>query len=219
MAHYHIILAEDHVMVRQGIRKIIEAHPEFMVVAEAGNGSELLDLLDKVPVDLVITDISMPSLSGIEAARQIKARHPRVKVLILSMHKRRELLNLAMRAGADGYLLKEDAESELYSALENMRRGGIYVSPLLVNSLEDLLHDAGGLSLGRQRRGFNSLTDREAQVLRLICEGKSTKEIGSLLYLSFRTIQHHRANIKRKLNLKTTSDLMKYALRQGLASP
>ncbi len=135
---YRIMLAEDHVLVREGIKKIIEALPGFQVVGEVGDGPELMNLLKRLTVDMVILDISMPSLPGIEATREIKQTYPTVKVLILTMHKKKEYLHNAMAAGVDGYLLKEDAPKELLKAIEKIRHGMVYVSPLLASDLADL---------------------------------------------------------------------------------
>jgi DNA-binding NarL/FixJ family response regulator len=209
---YKIILAEDHVLVREGIKKIIEAIPGLEVVGEVGDGPELLELLTGRAVDLVILDISMPSLPGIEATREIKKAYPAVKVLILTMHKKKEYLNNALAAGVDGYLLKEDAPKELLNAIEQIRQGMIYVSPLLSSDLVTLYV--------QNRRQVNAeladqLSPREIEIITLIAEGKSSKEIAEILFLSFRTIQNHRTKIMKKLNLKKNTDLVKYAIRKG----
>jgi len=209
---YKIILAEDHVLVREGIKKIIEAIPGLEVVGEVGDGLELLALLKGRAVDMVILDISMPSLPGIEATREIKKACPAVKVLILTMHKKTEYLNNALAAGVDGYLLKEDAPKELLNAIEQIRQGMIYVSPLLASALVTLFV--------QNRRQVNDdladqLSHREIEIITLIAEGKSSKEIAEILFLSFRTIQNHRTKIMKKLNLKKNTDLVKYAIRKG----
>jgi DNA-binding NarL/FixJ family response regulator len=127
---YRIVLADDHVLLRQGLRRLIEEMGDLDVVAEASDGLELLELLKKITPDMVILDISMPNLGGIEAARVIKMTYPKIKILILSMHKIQEYLDHAMAAGAEGYLVKEDADTELFSAIETIRQGGIFISPL-----------------------------------------------------------------------------------------
>lgn len=208
---YRVVLAEDHVLVREGIKKIIQDVPGLQVVGEAANGRELLELLKRFPVDLVILDISMPVLPGLEAAREIKRSHPGVKVLILTMHKIPEYLKDALAAGADGYLLKEDAARELVKAMETVRRGELYVSPLLSGELAHLYVESRRVAPAPPP----ALTPREIQIIKLIAEGKSSREIGELLFLSFRTIQNHRTKIMRKLNLKKNTDLVKYAILQG----
>ena len=209
---YKIMLAEDHVLVREGIKKIIEAFPGLEVVGEVGDGPELLRLLKSLPVDMVILDISMPHLPGIEATREIKRAYPTVKVLILTMHKKKEYLHNAMAAGADGYLLKEDAPKELLSAIEKIRHGMSYVSPLLAGELANLYAQSQ-----RQRKAEvdEPLTPREIEIIKMIAEGKSSKEIAEILFLSFRTIQNHRVKIMRKLNFKKNTDLVKYAIHKG----
>jgi DNA-binding NarL/FixJ family response regulator len=212
MIMYKIVLAEDHVLVREGIKKIIEALPGLQIVGEVGDGLELLELLKGLAVDMVILDISMPSLPGIEVTREIKTAYPAVKVLILTMHKKQEYLNNAIAAGVDGYLLKEDAPKELLNAIEKIRQGMIYVSPLLSSDLATLY-----VQSRRQDpdEPLAPLSPREIEIITLIAEGKSSKEIASILFLSFRTIQNHRTKIMKKLNLKKNTDLVRYAIRKG----
>ena len=186
------------------------------VVGEVGDGLKLLDRLKKSPPDMVILDISMPNLRGIEATKEIKTTNSEVKVLILTMHNDKEYLYHAISAGADGYLLKEDADTELFSAIETIRHGGNYISPLLLVELaDDLAQTYHG---ARFKAPFEPLTTREREVLKLIAEGRSSKEVASLLFISVRTVQHHRANIMRKLNIRKTADLVKYAIRKGYVS-
>lgn len=211
---YRIVLAEDHVLVREGIKKIIEAFADLQVVGEAADGLQLLEILKNLVVNMVILDISMPNLPGLEAAREIKKRYPGIKILILTMHKKKEYLNDAIVAGADGYLLKEDAPKELLNAIERIRQGMIYVSPLLSGELVNLYAESRREALAEPSE---PLSPREIQIIRMIAEGKSSKEIGEALFLSFRTIQNHRVKIMRKLNLKKNTDLVKYAIGKGLA--
>jgi DNA-binding NarL/FixJ family response regulator len=185
------------------------------VVGEAQDGLALLQLLKSIEPHLIILDISMPNLRGVEAAREIKALRPGVKILMLTMHKESEYLFYAMKAGVDGFLLKEDADSELLLALEAIRRGKMYISPLLSEQLPDLLSRWNRKGSGDELDP--PLTDREKQILKLIAEGKSSKEIGALLFISDRTVQNHRVNIMKKLNLKKIADLVKYALHKGFA--
>lgn len=210
---YRIVLAEDHALVREGIKKIIEAFADLQVVGEAADGLQLMESLKTLTVDLVVLDISMPHLRGIEATREIKRKHPAVKVLILTMHKMKEYLNDAIAAGIDGYLLKEDAPKELLSAIERIRQGMIYVSPLLSGELAELYAQNHRGLLGDE----DFLSPREIQIIKMIAEGKSSREIAEDLFLSFRTIQNHRAKIMKKLNLNKNIDLVKYAIRKGFA--
>lgn len=215
MIMYKIILAEDHVLVREGIKKIIEALPGFEVVGEVGDGPDLLRLLKELPVDMVILDITMPSLPGIEVAREIKQSYPDVKVLILTMHKKKEYLHNAMAAGVDGYLLKEDAPKELLNAIEKIRQGMLYVSPLLASDLANLYVQS---QRQEEAEPAEPLTRREIEIIKLIAEGKSSKEMAEIMFLSFRTIQNHRAKIMKKLNFKKNTDLVKYAIHKGYAA-
>jgi DNA-binding NarL/FixJ family response regulator len=213
---YNIVLAEDHVLVREGIKKIIEAIPGLRVVGEVGDGLELLELLQGLQVDMVILDITMPSLPGIEATREIKKAYPAMKVLILTMHKKKEYLNNAIAAGVDGYLLKEDAPKELLTAMDTIRGGMIYVSPLLSSDLANLYFQSQRHAAAEPAA---PLSPREIEIIKLIAEGKSSKEIAEVLFLSFRTIQNHRTKIMRKLNLKKNTDLVRYAIREGYTVP
>jgi DNA-binding NarL/FixJ family response regulator len=214
MSSYRIILADDHVLLRQGLRRIIAESAELEVVGEAGDGVELLHLLNRIVPDMVVLDISMPNLRGLEALSEIKGRYPEVRVLILTMHRDKEYLFQALSSGADGYLLKEDADTELFSAIKNIREGDFYVSPSLSKELADYREKAGsgeaGFSFGR-----DGLTTREREVLKMIAEGKSSRQVADLLCISVRTVDHHRANIMDKLNLRKTADLVKFAINKG----
>jgi DNA-binding NarL/FixJ family response regulator len=207
---YRVVLADDHVLFRQGLKGILEGTADLMVVGEAGDGLELLKLLDqcKLAPDLIILDISMPNLRGIEVIPEIRMIYPSVKVLIVTMHKDKEYLYQALAAGAEGYFLKKDAGAELFVAIEKIRKGGIYVSPYL----SELIGDWEQI-----HQGFCKpvLSIREREVLKLIAEGKSNKETADLLSISVHTVERHRANIMNKLNLKKTADLVKYAIEKG----
>jgi DNA-binding NarL/FixJ family response regulator len=212
---FKILLADDHVMFRRGVKKIIEGIKGVKVVGEASDGLELLRLLREINPNLVIMDISMPNLRGLEATREIKAIDSEIKVLILTMHKDREYLYHALTAGAEGYLLKEDADEELITAIETLRHGGTFITPLLSAQMADIFVDKFRSGGELRTAPEEPLTVREREITKLIAEGKSSKEIGELLFISSRTVQHHRANIMRKLNLKKTADLVKYAIQKG----
>jgi DNA-binding NarL/FixJ family response regulator len=211
MSSYRIILADDHALFRSGVKRILEEVPGVEVVGEAADGMELLALLKEMTPDLVILDISMPKLRGLEAIQEVKVSHPQVKILILTMHKDEEYLSYALNAGAAGFILKQDADPELLEALITIRRGKTYLSPAISDIVPDLL---------RRRQKPNGtlkevLTHREREILTLLADGKSSKEIGGLLFISLRTVQNHRANIMRKLRVKRISDLIKYAVQKG----
>lgn len=212
MGSYNIVLADDHVLLRDGIKRIIEESQDLRIVAEASDGFELLRVLKQYDVDMVLLDISMPGLRGIEAAREIKISHPDIKVLILTMHKKKEYVRHAFSAGADGYLLKEATGDELFDAIGAIRNGENYVSNAfskeLTSELIQLYRSGGKLKA-------EVLTHREKEVLKLIAEGKSSKEIAELLFISIYTVNNHRAKIIKKLGLKKTADLVRYAIREG----
>ena len=199
MSAYRIVLADDHVMFRKGIRNILERDEDLEVVGEAGDGLELLKFIKKATPDMVLLDIAMPSLRGLEATREIKMISPEVKVLILTMHRDKEYVYYAIAAGAEGYLLKEDADTELFKAIEKIRSGDYYISPLLSG---ELTHELIQAHHKGQLPPPESLTVREREVLKLIAEGVKNKEIADLLFISALTVEHHRANIMRKLSIK-----------------
>ena len=206
MSSYCLVLADDHVMFRKGIKKIITGVDDFEVIGEANDGLELLDLLKETNPHLIILDISMPNLRGLEATREIKQAYPHIKILLLTMHKKKEFIQQAMEAGADGYLLKEDADTELLKAVRTIREGNRFISSLLSSELASLV-------TGKSKIG--ALTPRERQVAKLVAEGKSSKEIAKLLYISVFTVRRHRESIMKKLDLKNVADLVRYALDHG----
>ena len=215
MSPYQIILADDHIMFRNGLRRIIEDSPGLAVIGEAGDGLQLLELLKKAKPDMVILDISMPKLRGLEATHEIKTRYPGIKILILTMHRNKEYLLQALSAKADGYLLKEDTDTQLIAAIESIRAGKIFLSPLMS---EDLSQNLLGFIEKTDPSLDETLSTREKEVLTLLTEGKSNKEIADLLFISSRTVEHHRASISKKLKVKNIVDLVKYAIRKGYNS-
>jgi len=206
-----IVLADDHVMFRQGVKRIIEGTPGLEVVGEANDGLELLNLLKARLPELVILDISMPHLRGLEAIREIKKLYPRVKVIFLTMHRSKEFIQQALEAGAEGFLLKEDADFDLLRAIDAVREGKKFISPLLATEMADL-------ALRDKPADTDPLTIREKTIVKLLAEGKTSKEIADLLYISVFTVRRHRDNIMRKLNLKRLADLIKYALSRGITA-
>jgi len=211
---YRIVLADDHTILRQGIKRMIEEKADLTVVGEASDGLELLSLLKILDTDLVILDISMPKLRGIEVTREIKKNFPNVKILILTMYKDKELLRQAISSGADGYILKENSDKELRFAIKKIRQGKIYICPRLAGLADELAQTSRKIS----NLPLEPLTKREIEVLRLIAEGKSSKEIANLLFISVRTAQNHRFNIMNKLCIKKIADLIRYAIHQGYIS-
>lgn len=214
MVPYRIVLADDHTLFREAMKRSIDKVPGFQVVGEAADGLELLEVLKNASPDLIIADISMPNLRGIEATREIKRVYPEVKVLMLTMHKSREYLLSALKSGADGYLLKENAFADLVNAISTICRGKTYISPLLMEEVSDIMRE---VSQGKAEEG-EPLTHREIEVVKLIAEGKSAKEIAKLLYISIPTVRTHSHNIKKKLKVKKKADMIKYAIRKGFTS-
>ena len=211
MKVYRVMLADDHALFRSGVKRILEEIPDVEVVGEAADGVQLLGLLQEAIPDLVILDISMPKLRGLEIIQDIKSHHPDVQILMLTMHKNPEYLSYALGAGAAGFLLKEDADPELLEAIATIRRGKTYLSPAISQVLPELLRR------GLQPDGTPQevLTHREREILKLLSDGKSSKEIGNLLFISLRTVQNHRANIMKKLKVRRIADLIKYAVHKG----
>jgi DNA-binding NarL/FixJ family response regulator len=209
-----IVIADDHTIMRNGLRLILERQSGFSVVGEASDGREAIALAQDLAPDVVILDIAMPSLNGIEAAARITADHPRTAVLILSMHSDESYVLRALKAGARGYLLKDSADSDLVSAVRALCAGKAFFSPAVSRVLAD--------DYVRQirQRGledpYDSLTARERELVQLVAELKSTKEIANLLNLSPHTIDTHRANLMSKLNLHSIPELILYAVRKGI---
>ena len=212
MGSWRIFLADDHRLFRSGLRKILTDRSDLAIVGEAGDGLTLLRRLDKAAPDMVILDISMPKLRGIEATFEIKAARPGLKVLILTMHKDVDYLQSALNAGADGYLLKEDADDALFTAIDTIRAGRSFISPSLTSEMSD---DLVRIIRGDRDPSEDNLTPREKSVLTLIAEGRTSRKIAELLCISPRTVEHHRANTMKKLKVKSLADLLKYAIRKG----
>ena len=211
-----ILLADDHALVRRGLRLILEREPDLEVVAEAGDGEEAIARAAAVETDLAILDVAMPRLTGIQAAERLSEAQPEVKILILSMHDNEQYLFEALRAGASGYVLKSVADRDLVEACRATMRGESFLYPDAVSAL---VRD----HLERAKRGEDvgddPLSPRESQVLKLVAEGMSTREIAESLVISEKTVERHRANILEKLGLRDRVDLTRYAIRRGLVEP
>jgi DNA-binding NarL/FixJ family response regulator len=216
MQDYRVMLAEDHDLVRQGIKKLLSEFPYIEVIGEASDGSELLELLKKSTPDLVILDILMPHLSGVETAVRIKGNFPQIKILFLTMYGEREYLYQAISTGAEGYLLKSDLAAELEDAITTIMRGNHYISPLIYKNLNlaDLLFSKCREDLGK-KLAHPSTSPREREIIKLIAEGNTSRQISEKLFISERTVHRHRANIMKKLGLKRTIEVLKYAINMG----
>ena len=208
-----ILLADDHALVRRGLRLILDAEPDMTVVAETSDGAEAIEALADGGVDLAILDIAMPRMTGLQAAREISRRFPTVRMLILSMYDNEQYLFEALKAGASGYVLKSVADRDLLHAVRAAMRGEPFLYPGAVTAL---IREY----LGRDGDGPDSiLTPREEEVIKLIAEGYSSKEIAETLTISVKTVDRHRANILGKLGMRDRLELTKYAIRIGLVEP
>lgn len=211
---YRIMLADDHQILRTGLKDLIEKDKAFKVVGQAQDGDELLSLMGSVKCDLVIMDLSMPNRDGMQAIQDIREKFPKVKILVLTMQKDQEHFRHAMAHGASGYVLKEDAYDQLMMAVKIILQGKKFVSP----TISELLTDYYVRSLDEaQSSSLDILTKREQQILQFIGNGMANKNIASRLKLSIRTVETHRANLSHKLGLKNTAGLVKYAIAKGLA--
>lgn len=217
MNKIRILLAEDHTIVRKGIRSLLDDEPRIDVVGEAENGREAVTQAEELLPDIVVMDHTMPQLNGLEATRQIRKLHPQIKVLILTMHTNEEYVFQFMQAGASGYLVKQSAPTTLLSAIDAIYQGESFLSPTIAKSVIDEYVRTGEMS-GRSTTSPSTLTDREREVLQLIAEGFSGEEIGQKLHISTKTVGVHRLNLMQKLDLHNMADLTKYAIRQGIIS-
>jgi DNA-binding NarL/FixJ family response regulator len=211
-----ILLADDHALVRRGVRLILDAEPDLEVVAEAGDGAEAVELAREHRPDLAVLDISMPRMTGLQAARELRRRVPGTRLLMLSMHDNEQYFFESLKAGASGYVLKSAADEDLVTACRAAMRGESFLYPGVTSTLvRDYLQ--------RMRRGervpSRMLTPREEEVVKLIAEGSSSKEIAALLTISLKTVERHRANVLAKLGLRDRVELTRYAIRSGLVEP
>lgn len=212
MQKIRVLLADDHTIVLEGLKKILE--PAFELVGTVDNGRDLVDETLKLRPDVIVVDISMPLLNGIEAVRRIKTELNRVKVIFLTMHPDVSYASMAFNIGASGYVLKNSASRELHTAINEVMKGGTYVTPLIAGELMQ------NLKRGQSDdNAFNAkLTMRQREVLQLLAEGYSAKEIANLLSISSRTVETHKYNMMQTLNLQSTADLVKYAIKEGLTT-
>src|SRR4029077_18130315 len=207
-----VLIADDHGIVRSGLRLLLERQPDLEVIAEAADGAEARDLAVRERPDLAILDVKMPKLTGLQATREIKRQAPEVNVLILSMHDDERYLFEALKAGASGYVLKAQADTDLLAAIRAVERGEHFLSP---EAQRMLIKDV----LERGSSGEEELTPREEEIVKLVAEANTTKQIAELLHLSEKTVENHRANAMRKLGMRDRVELVRYAIRRGLIEP
>lgn len=214
MSRLRILLADDHTVVRQGLRKILEDRPQWEVVAEAADGREAVRQAEEVKPDVAIVDVAMPLLNGIEAVRQIARKAPGTRVLVLSMHNDEAYVTQMLRAGAAGYLLKDSADVDLLQAVEAVAAGKSFFSPAIARVIADdyvrQLEDRGASDR------YELLSEREREIFQLIAEGKTNKEIAALLFLSPSTVDTHRSRIMEKLDVHSAAEIVLYAVRKGV---
>jgi two-component system response regulator NreC len=209
-----ILLADDHTILRAGLKMMLNAQPDMEVVGEAQDGRQALQEAQRLQPDIILMDITMPDMNGIEATKQIKKELPDVKVLILTMHEHEEYVFQALRAGASGYMLKEAADTELISALRIIQSGQFYLSPAAQSVMVgDYLQR---VRTGEEKDSYSSLTEREREILKLVAEGYTNNQIAERLVISPKTVDTHRTHIMDKLNLHSRAELVKYAMRRGL---
>ena len=213
---YRIVIAEDHTILREGLRTLLSSSPDFDIVGEAEDGREAVECVAKFKPDLILTDLSMPKLNGMEAIREIKRESPKTKILVLTVHKTEEYILATLKAGADGYLLKDSNHAELLAAVRHVLSGKHYISPGISDKvLEGYLE---GRKTLKTRTPWETLTAREREVLKLIAEGYKNKEIANDLCISVKTVEKHRSNLMQKLNLRSVQALITFAIRKGLVS-
>jgi DNA-binding NarL/FixJ family response regulator len=206
-----VVLADDHALVRQGFRRILEDEPDIVVAGEAGGGAEAIELTDRLDPDVVVLDLGMPEINGLHAAIEIRRRHPRRPILMLSMHADPQYVRNALDAGVNGYILKNARETDLITAVRTVAGGGRFVSPELSEAAKPA-EDGGD-------DPFSRLSAREIQVLRLIALGRSNKEIAALLGVSANTVAVHRTNLMSTLNVHKAAELVLVAVKKGLVNP
>lgn len=211
-----VLIVDDHPLFRDGLKALIERKPGFVVVGEAGTAREGLELAVELKPELAVVDISLPDRSGIELTRSIRGKLPQTRVLIVSMHSRIQYITEALQAGANGYVVKESAADRLIQGLEAVSRGEYFLDSSLSHSVVKRLVDMPEQEMRISDKSYGSLTAREQQVLRMVAEGRSTKDIAADLFISPKTVDNHRANIMEKLNLHNTIDLVRYAAKLGL---
>ena len=214
---YRIVIAEDHRILREGLRSMLSSNPAIEIVGEAENGLEAIRCANELKPDFMLLDLSMPKMNGIDAISEIKNRSPEIKIMILTVHKDEEYVFESLKAGADGYLLKDATRAELMLAVESVIEGKTYITPgISENLIKAYIREKPATV--RTESSMDKLTSRERQILKLIAEGYQNKKIGDYLCISVKTVEKHRANLIKKLDLHNASELTKFAMEKGLVS-
>jgi two-component system response regulator NreC len=214
MSKIRILIADDHVIVREGVRSLLQSQPDIDVVAEASNGREAVAKARQLLPDIVLMDIAMPEMNGLDATAAIKRESPQVEVLALTMHDDYGYFLELLHNGASGCVLKGASSAELLAAIHAVHEGGVYIHPSVAKAL--VADYMSRMEPGAEKKRFDGLSDRERQVLKLVAEGQTSQQIADELVLSVNTVQTHRAHIMTKLNLRNRADIVRYALRKGL---
>ena len=209
-----IVLAEDHTILREGLRALLTADPNFEIIGEAADGREAVRFVEKQIPDLILMDLSMPRMTGMDAIREIKKRYPQTKIIALTVHKTEEYLRTTLQAGADGYVLKDATRDELMMAIQSVLKGKTYLSPGVSGRVIEGYLEGKESQMPHSTLGL--LSQREREVLKLIAEGYKNKEIATDLCISLKTVEKHRANLMKKLDLHNAAALTAYAIEQGL---
>jgi two-component system response regulator NreC len=213
---YRIVIAEDHTILRDGLRALLSSSPDFEIVGEAEDGRDAILCVDRFVPDLVLMDLSMPRMNGINAIREIKKRYPEIKIIALTVHKEEEYVLATLQAGADGYVLKDATQAELLMAIESVLLGKPYLSPGVSEKVIEGYLD--GKKIVKDKSAWHTLTEREREILKLIAEGYKNKEVADYLCISLKTVEKHRANLMKKLDLHNTAALTAFAMKKGLVA-
>jgi len=211
-----ILIADDHTILRAGIRSLLDMVPNFEVIGEVDNGKDAIHQAGLLKPDLILSDLSMPKTNGTEAIQRIKSRYPDIKILVLTVHKTEEYVHAALKAGANGYVLKDDTSDELINAIQNIAIGKTYLSPSICSEVVmGYLADPGKEKI---TTSIDQLTTREREVMKLIAEGYRNKDVANYLSISLKTVEKHRSNMMKKLDLHSASSITSYAIKSGLAA-
>jgi DNA-binding NarL/FixJ family response regulator len=210
MTSLRILVADDHAVVRRGVRALLETHADWQVCGEAATGREAVEQVKRLDPDIVVLDLSMPELNGLDATRRITRDAPRTQVLVLTMHHSEELAHQVLHAGARGYVLKSDADRELIAAVDSLQRHRSFRTPNLPGTPLNETRSPSGTE------AWGELTPREREIVQLVAEGRSSKEVAAALQISIKTVESHRTNVMRKLRIRSVSQLVRYAVRNGI---
>lgn len=215
-SRFRVVIAEDYTILREGLKAMLSSNPDFEIAGEAADGREATQCVERLKPDLVLMDLSMPRMNGMDAIREIKRRSSATRILVLTVHKAEEYILSTLKAGADGYILKDSTQSELMMAIKSVLSGKHFISPGISEKVIDGYLD--GKKVLKTRTSWETLTHREREILKLIAEGYKNKKIADFLCISVKTVEKHRANLMQKLDLHSTSALTTLALEKGLIS-